>query len=180
MHWGLTNRPPNTWTHAQSKVKAERPHMSLQWASEVAIRGWADHPRIGSAPTCKETQMEPTPTIGWKLTQVEGWMSLSHGSKGPPFAWITSNRRGIALEEQHHIVHHTMAVDPTLGDKIPCRPASLFGRSDRIKLTVTPTDIVRRNIGRLIKSRWIKRLAGLREADRPDFFIPRAHPSRGR
>ena len=38
LHWGLTNRPPNTWTHAQSKVKVERPHMSLQWASEVATR----------------------------------------------------------------------------------------------------------------------------------------------
>ena len=38
LHWGLTNRPPNTWTHAQGKVQAERPHMSLQWASEVATR----------------------------------------------------------------------------------------------------------------------------------------------
>jgi hypothetical protein len=26
------------------------------------------------------------PTIGWKLRQMQGWMSLSHESKGPPFA----------------------------------------------------------------------------------------------
>ena len=51
-------------------------------------------------------------------------MSLSHGSKGPPFAWITSNRREIALEEQHHTVHHTMVVDPTPGERIPGQPAS--------------------------------------------------------
>ena len=51
-------------------------------------------------------------------------MSLTHGSKGPPFAWIMSNRREIALEEQHHTVHHTMAVDPLPGEKIPGRPAS--------------------------------------------------------
>ena len=124
IQFGLTNRPPNTWTHTQSKVKAERPHMTLQWASEVAIRGWDDHPRIGSAPTCKETQKKLMPTIGWKLTQVEGWMSLSHGSKGPPSVWITSNRCETALEEQHHTVHHTMAADPMPGDKIPGRPAS--------------------------------------------------------
>ena len=36
--WGLTNGPPNTWIHAQSEAKIERPHMSLQWASEVATR----------------------------------------------------------------------------------------------------------------------------------------------
>ena len=92
-------------------------------------------------------------------------MTLTHGSKGPPFAWITSNRREIALEEQHHTVHHTMAVDPMPGDKILGRPASLFGRSDRIKLAVTPTDIARRNIEHLIKSRWIKRPASLWEAE---------------
>ena len=51
-------------------------------------------------------------------------MSLSHGSKGPPFAWITSNRRETALEEQHHTVHYTLAVDTTPGEKIPGRPVS--------------------------------------------------------
>ena len=61
-----------------------------------------------------------------------------------------------------------------LGEKIPGRSASLFGRSDRFKLVVAPTDVARRNIGRSIKSRWIKRPAGLREAGRPDIFVPRA------
>ena len=82
LHWGLTNRPPNSWAHDQSKVKGERPHMSLQWASEVATRrfGWSS--KVEPAPTCKETQRESMTTIVWSLRQVEGWMSLSHGSKG--------------------------------------------------------------------------------------------------
>ena len=67
-----------------------------------------------------------------------------------------------------------MAVDPTPGEKIPGRPASLFGRSDRFKLVVAPTDVARRNIGHSIKSQWIKRPAGLREASRPNIFMPRA------
>ena len=117
--------------------------------------------------------------VSLSLRQVEGWMSLSHGLNGPPSTWITADRLEIALEEQHHTVHHTLAVDPTPGEKIPGRPASLFGRSDRFKLVVAPTDVARRNIGRSIKSRWIKRLAGLREAGRPDFFTPRAHSSHG-
>ena len=104
-------------------------------------------------------------------------MSLSHGSKGPPFAWITSNRCETALEEQHHTIHHTLAVDPMPGEKIPGQPASLFGRLNRFKSVVAPTDVARKNIGCSIKSRWIKRPAGLREASWPDFFKPRAHPS---
>ena len=62
--------------------------------------------------------------VSLSLRQVEGWMSLSHGLNGPPSTWITANRLEIALEEQHHTVHHTLAVDPTPGEKIPGRPAS--------------------------------------------------------
>ena len=72
-----------------------------------------------------------------------------------------SNRLEIALEAQHHAVHHTMAVDPMPGEKIPGRPASLFGRSDQVKLVVASTDVARSNIWRTIKNWWIKRPAGL-------------------
>jgi hypothetical protein len=44
--WGLTNGPPNTWIHAKSERKTERPHMPLQWAPEMAVRCWDDHPRL--------------------------------------------------------------------------------------------------------------------------------------
>ena len=88
-HHSLGDLPMDPQTlgrQARSESKTERPHMPLQWASEVVVRCWADYPKVASAPTCKETQEELMPTIGWKLKQVEGWMSLSHGSKGPPSA----------------------------------------------------------------------------------------------
>ena len=44
--WGLTNGPPNTWRQAKSESKTERPHMPLQWAPEMVVRCWADHPRL--------------------------------------------------------------------------------------------------------------------------------------
>ena len=119
------------------------------------------------------------PTIGWKLTQVTDGRACYMDQRAHLLHEETSNRLETALEEKLHNVHHTMAVDPMPGEKIPCRPASLFGLSDRFKLVVAPTDVARRNIGRSIKSRWIKRLASLREAGRPDFFTPRARPSHG-
>ena len=51
-------------------------------------------------------------------------MSLTQGLNGPPSACITSNPLETALEEQLHVVHHTMAVDPMPGAKIPGWPAS--------------------------------------------------------
>ena len=65
------------------------------------------------------------------------------------------------MEEKLHTVHHTMAVDPTPGERIPGRAASLFGRSDQVKLEVVSTDVARRNMGRSIEGWWIKRPVGL-------------------
>jgi hypothetical protein len=79
------------------------------------------------------------PPIAWKLRQVEGWINWSHGSKDPPFAWITSNRLQTALEELLHTVHHTMVVDPTPGDKFPGRPHFSAVRTKSTWQLVQPT-----------------------------------------
>ena len=106
-------------------------------------------------------------------------MSLSQGSKGPPFAWITSNRRETALEEQHHTVHHTMAVDPTPGDKIQGRPAS----SRPAGLTfrpIGPNQVGRYSSRHGKEEYWAFDQKSVdQEAGRPDIFTPCAHPSRG-
>jgi hypothetical protein len=107
--------------------------------------GWSH--KVGPTPTCKETQGGPIPTIRWKTTQVEGWMSLSHGLKSPSYAGITSNRLQTTLEELLHTIHHIMAVDPKPGDKFLGRSASLWGRSDQFNLAVTPTNIARGILG---------------------------------
>ena len=84
------------------------------------------------------------------------------------------------MGEQHHAIHQTMTVDPTPGEEISGQPphlgwpASFFGHLDQIKLEAALTDVARRNIERSIESRWIKRPAGLREASRPNIFMPRA------
>ena len=74
-HHSLGDSPMDPQTlgnQARSESKTERPHMSLQWALEVATLSWAGHPRIGAAPTCKVTQGQSIPTIGLNSTQVEG------------------------------------------------------------------------------------------------------------
>ena len=90
-----------------------------------------------------------------KHSTSEGIDELVTWIEWPPSAWITSNQLETTLEEQLHVVHHTMAGDPMPGAKIPSRPASLFGRSDQIKLAVALSDVARRNIGCSINSRWI-------------------------
>ena len=37
--------PQTLGRQAKSESKTERPHMSLQWAPEVATCSWADHPK---------------------------------------------------------------------------------------------------------------------------------------
>ena len=89
------------------------------------------------------------------------WMDVNtNGGMDEFVTWIKRptfrmKKRPTALGEQHHAVHHTMAVDPTPGEKIPGRPASLFDHFDQIKLEVALTDIARRNIERSIKTRRI-------------------------
>ena len=60
--WGLTNGPPNTWRQAKSESKTERPHMPLQWAPEMAVWCWDDHPSLDlhmHARKHKENQCQP-------------------------------------------------------------------------------------------------------------------------
>ena len=95
------------------------------------------------------------------------WMKVNtNGGMDELVTWIKRptfrmKKRPNTLGEQHHTVHHTMAVDPTPGEKIPGRPASLFDHFDQIKLEVVSTNVARRNMGRSIEGRWIKRPAGL-------------------
>ena len=150
LHWGLTNSPLTHGRQARSETKTERPHMPLQWAPKShSMLGWSS--KVGPAPACKETQGKSMPTVGWKLTQVTDGRACYMDQRAHLLHEETSNRLETAMEAQHHIVHHTMAVYPTPRAKILGRPASLFDQSDQIKLVVTPTDIARRNIGRLIK-----------------------------
>ena len=112
----------------------------------------------------------------WTCTCMQGntkrinanhWMEVNtNGGMDEFVTWIKRptfrmKKRPTTLGEQHHTVHHTMAVDPTPGDKIPGRPASLFGRSDQVKLEVVSTDVARRNMGRSIEGWWIKRPVGM-------------------
>ena len=59
-----------------------------------------------------------------KHSTSEGIDELVTWIEWPPSAWITSNQLETTLEEQLHVVHHTMAVDPMPGAKIPGWPAS--------------------------------------------------------
>jgi len=40
-----------------------------------------------------------------------------------------------------------MVVDPTPEEGIPGEPASLFGRSDQVKLVVAPNNVARKDMG---------------------------------
>ena len=81
------------------------------------------------------------------------WMEVNtNGGMDELVTWIkrptfSMKKRPNTLGEQHHTVHHTMVVDSMPGERIPGRPASLFGRSDQVKLEVVSTDIARRNKG---------------------------------
>jgi hypothetical protein len=118
--------------------------------------------------TYMQRNTKRTNTNHWmENNKVDGWMSLSHGSKGPPSTWIMSNRLQTSLKELLHTVHHIMAVDPMPGDKVPGRLASprsagltlrLFGP---IQLGSYSNRCCKRNPRRPIKSRWIGRSASL-------------------
>ena len=102
-----------------------------------------------------------------KRINANHWMEVNtNGGMDEFVTWIKRptfrmKKRPTTLGEQHYTVHHTMAVDPTPGERIPGRAASLFGRSDQVKLEVVSTDVARRNMGCSIEGRWIKRSAGL-------------------
>ena len=90
-----------------------------------------------------------------------------------------SNRLEIALEAQHHAVHHTMAVDPTPGDKIPGRPAS----SRPAGLTfrpIGPNQVGGYSNRHCKEEYWVFDQKSVdQEAGRLDIFTPCAHPSHG-
>ena len=82
------------------------------------------------------------------------------------------------MGEQHHAIHQTMTVDPTLGEEIPGRPAS----SRMAGLTFQPIGPIQ--VGgcsnrRCKKEYWAFDQKSVdQEAGRPDIFTPLAHLSR--
>ena len=81
------------------------------------------------------------------------WMEVNtNGGMDELVTWIKRptfrmKKCPITLGEQHHTVHHTMVVDPTPEAGIPGGPASLFGRSDQVKLVVAPNNVARKDMG---------------------------------
>ena len=130
----------------------------------------------------------------WTCTCMQGntkrinanhWMEVNtNGGMDELLTWIKRptfrmKKRPTALGEQHHAVHHTMAVDLMPGERIPGRPAS----SRPFGLTfwqIGPSQVGGCFNRHCKKQYWAfdqnlanPRPTGLREASRPDISMPR-------
>ena len=86
----------------------------------------------------------------------------------------TSNRLETALGEQHHAIHHTMAVDPTPGEKIPGWPASPRPAGLTFR-PIGPNQVGGCSNRHCKKEYWaFDRRSVDQEAGRPDISMPRA------